>query len=97
MFSFDRRPPRQRTAREALGPGVLAAGAAYVGLDSLLSRLLGGVWGVLAAVFVVGLPLGALWWAGETGGGRRQAWRAGIWLALAVTGMYAWVFVGMWR
>ncbi|MDP1857920.1 MAG: hypothetical protein Q8K82_04580 [Gemmatimonadaceae bacterium] len=97
MFSFDRRPPRQRAAREALGPALMAAGLAYVVLDLLLSRLLGGVWGVFASLLLVGIPLGALWWAGETGGGPRQAWRGGVWLALAVLCVYAWVFVGMGR
>ncbi|MEO6446993.1 MAG: hypothetical protein ABIZ91_17270 [Gemmatimonadaceae bacterium] len=97
MFSFDRRPARQRAARAALGPALLAAAVAYLALDALLSRLLGGVWGVFAALLIVGVPLGALWVAGESGVSSRQAWRAGFWLALAAAGVYAWVFVGTWR
>jgi hypothetical protein len=97
MFAFDRRSPRQRQARETLLPALGLAAVAYLALDPLLSRLLGGFWGVQATLIVVGLPLGALWWVGETGDRPRQAWRAGAVLAVAVGAIYAWVFAGFWR
>jgi hypothetical protein len=96
MFRFDRRSGRQRAARQALLPAVAASVPCYLLLDAVGTRMLGGFWGVVAALAAVGIPLGALWWAGETGQRPRQAWRAGIALTLAAIVLYTWVFAGRW-
>ena len=97
MFSFNREPPRQRAARRALAPAALLAGVSFLVLDRPLSALLGGVWGVLVAMMVVLVPLGTLWWSGETGARGGAAWRAGAVLGLLCVAVYTWVFIGSWR
>lgn len=73
-------------------PVIVAAGAAYLLLDGLLSRMLGAYWGGLAAIVLATIPPASLLrvaWSGRT---PRQAVRDGIWCGLAVAGVYAWVF-----
>lgn len=96
-FVFDRTPPRQRWARGALAPVAGAAAVAYLVLDRLLTPLLGGVWGVFFSLWLVGVPLGATWWAAETGASWGRAARAGGALGLAAVGVYAWAFLWSWR
>jgi hypothetical protein len=96
-FVFDRTPPRQRWARRALAPVAGAAAVAYLVLDRLLTPLLGGVWGVFFSLWLVGVPLGATWWAAETGASWGRAARAGGAWGLAAVGVYAWAFLWSWR
>lgn len=93
-FHFDREPVHQRRARRALPPAALLSAAGYLALDPVLTRVLGGVWGVLTALLLVATPLGALWWAGERGAQGWRAWRAGILLAGSAAALYAWLFIG---
>lgn len=97
VLVFDRTPPRQRSARRALAPVAGAAAVAYLVLDRCLTPLLGGVWGVFFSLWLVGVPLGATWWASETGATWGRAARAGLALGLAAVGVYAWAFLWSWR
>jgi hypothetical protein len=93
-FVFDREPEHQQRARRRLAPVALGAAAGYVALDSLLTPLLGGVWGVLVALLLAATPLGATWWASERDVRGWRAWRTGLLLAVLGVLLYAWLFIG---
>ena len=80
-----------------MAPAALAGAIAYLVLDELLTPRLGGVWGVLVALWIVSVPLGALWWAGESASRGWSNWRAGLALGTTAVVLYAWVFIGSWR
>jgi len=65
-------------------------------MDAALTPLLGGVWGVLCALLLVAVPLGALWWSGEHGVRGWRAWRGGLLLGGWTVALYAWFFLWSW-
>jgi hypothetical protein len=96
MFRFDRRSPRQRRAADLLVVVAALGAVAYPVLDRLLTRTLGGMWGVLVALFLVGSPLATVWrvvWADR---GPRQALLDGVALAAAGAALYFWTFGAAW-
>jgi hypothetical protein len=95
-FVFDRRSARQRAAATALLPAAVGALLLYAVLDRVLSAALGGFAGVLAALAVTALPLGALWAVARRGAATAAAWKSGLWLAFASALLYAWIFTGAW-
>jgi len=94
MLHFDRRSRAQGEAARRLPVAALLAAASYPLLDRLLTSLFGGVWGVLGTLLLLGVPLGALWWTGETGTSGLKAVVAGGVLAVATALVYTWLFAG---
>jgi hypothetical protein len=94
VFAFDRRSRGQRRAGEWFVFAVPVAAIAFVVLDHVLERAVGAVGGILIALFLVGVPLGAVWGLAE---GDRTAVRAlvrGVALGILAALGYLWVFGG---
>lgn len=96
LFRFDRRSRRQQQATERLLFVVPAAAAAYLLLDMVLTPTLGGMWGVLLSLFLVGIPVAATFRVASADRAPRQAVGEGIALAAGAALLYFWAFGWPW-
>ena len=73
-----------------------AALVAFALIEPGLTRVLGGLWGEVAALALTGTPIGAAWASSTRATGVAAAWKTGALFAFASAAWYAWIFSGAW-
>jgi len=94
MFEFDRPSARAERARTALPWFALVAAATFMLLDALLTRVLGGFWGLLLAIALVAAPVAALYRVSLGVTTLRRAVAEGLGVGILAPAIYAWIFGG---
>lgn len=96
MLAFDRRSAGHRQAAVRLPFIVGAAILGFAWMEPPLVRMLGGLWGEVAALVLTGAPIGMAWGSATRGDGIRAAWKTGALFAFASAALYVWIFTGAW-